>query len=91
MQEPVAVPFRTSQQSYPPPVHAGRKLTMGLLKSYKRWISPMLPNACRFRPTCSEYMLEAVEKHGVARGVWMGIRRLGRCQPFAKGGFDPVR
>jgi putative membrane protein insertion efficiency factor len=61
------------------------------LRIYKRWISPMLPAACRFSPTCSEYMMEAVEKHGVARGVWMGLKRLGRCHPFHQGGFDPVR
>jgi putative membrane protein insertion efficiency factor len=61
------------------------------LRIYKRWISPMLPAACRFSPTCSEYMMEAVEKHGVARGLWMGLKRLGRCHPFHQGGFDPVR
>jgi putative membrane protein insertion efficiency factor len=50
----------------------------------------MLPGACRFYPTCSEYMLEAVRKHGVWAGVWMGIKRLGRCHPFHEGGYDPV-
>jgi putative membrane protein insertion efficiency factor len=62
-----------------------------LLTLYKRWISPLLPSACRFYPTCSEYMLEAVERYGPARGVWLGVRRLGRCHPFHSGGFDPVR
>lgn len=51
----------------------------------------MLPSACRFHPTCSEYMMDAITTHGVARGVWMGLRRLGRCHPFHEGGFDPVR
>ncbi len=51
----------------------------------------MLPSACRFHPTCSEYMREAVERYGVLRGVSMGIRRLLRCHPFHAGGFDPVR
>jgi putative membrane protein insertion efficiency factor len=68
-----------------------RALTLGVLRIYKRWISPMLPSACRFHPTCSEYMIEAVEKHGAARGVWMGARRLVKCHPFHQGGFDPVR
>ncbi len=68
-----------------------RALTLGILRIYKRWISPMLPSACRFYPSCSEYMMQAVEKHGVARGVWMGVRRLVKCHPFHEGGFDPVR
>jgi putative membrane protein insertion efficiency factor len=51
----------------------------------------MLPSACRFHPTCSEYMREAVERYGVLRGVSMGVRRLLRCHPFHAGGFDPVR
>lgn len=68
-----------------------RILIAGLLRLYKRWISPCLPSACRFHPTCSEYMLEAVETHGAARGVWMGLLRLLRCHPFRAGGFDPVR
>jgi len=68
-----------------------RQQVIFCLRIYKRWISPILPAACRFSPTCSEYMMEAVEKHGVARGVWMGLKRLGRCHPFHEGGFDPVR
>jgi len=68
-----------------------RELVAGILRFYKRWISPMLPSACRFHPTCSEYMMEAVERYGVLRGVSMGIRRLLRCHPFHAGGFDPVR
>jgi hypothetical protein len=58
---------------------------------YKVCISPALPSACRFHPTCSEYMGQAVERYGAARGVWMGIRRVARCHPFHAGGFDPVR
>jgi putative membrane protein insertion efficiency factor len=68
-----------------------RALTLGTLRIYKRWISPMLPSACRYYPTCSEYMMQAVERYGVLRGVWMGVRRIGRCHPFHEGGFDPVR
>jgi len=62
-----------------------------ILRTYKRWISPMLPSACRFHPTCSEYMIEAIERHGALRGVGLGLRRLSRCHPFHQGGFDPVR
>jgi hypothetical protein len=62
-----------------------------LLKGYKRFLSPLLPSACRYYPTCSEYMAEAVGKHGAVRGVWMGLMRLGRCHPFHEGGHDPVR
>ncbi|MGA3028371.1 MAG: membrane protein insertion efficiency factor YidD [Bryobacteraceae bacterium] len=61
------------------------------LRFYKRWVSPMLPSACRYYPTCSEYMLNAVEKYGVLKGVGLGIGRLLRCHPFREGGFDPVR
>ncbi len=68
-----------------------RELVVILLRFYKRWISPALPAACRFEPTCSEYMLQAVEAHGALRGVVLGVRRLMRCHPFHAGGFDPVR
>jgi putative membrane protein insertion efficiency factor len=67
-----------------------RKAVIATLRLYKRFISPLLPSACRFHPTCSEYMIEAVNKYGL-RGVWMGMRRLLRCHPFHQGGFDPVR
>ncbi|MFN0168499.1 MAG: membrane protein insertion efficiency factor YidD [Bryobacteraceae bacterium] len=62
-----------------------------MLRVYKQFVSPMLPSACRFAPTCSEYMLQAVERHGVRRGLWMGVKRLCRCHPFHSGGYDPVR
>jgi len=68
-----------------------RKTIIALLRLYKRYLSPILPSACRFHPTCSEYMLEAVSKYGAMRGVAMGCRRLLRCHPFHAGGFDPVR
>jgi putative membrane protein insertion efficiency factor len=68
-----------------------QRLIVFLLKAYKRGISPLLPSACRFYPTCSVYMLEAVEKYGAGRGVWMGLKRLSRCHPLNEGGFDPVR
>jgi putative membrane protein insertion efficiency factor len=64
---------------------------IALLKGYKMWVSPWLPSACRYRPTCSEYMLDAIKAHGSLRGLWMGLKRLGRCHPFHEGGYDPVR
>lgn len=67
-----------------------RELVIGALRLYKWGISPLLPNACRFHPTCSEYMREAVEKHGAIHGVRMGLARLFRCHPLHSGGYDPV-
>jgi uncharacterized protein len=61
-----------------------------LLRCYKRFISPWLPPSCRFEPTCSMYMYQAIEKKGVLRGLILGLRRLLRCHPFSAGGFDPV-
>ena len=61
------------------------------LRVYKFAISPLLPSACRFYPTCSDYMQEAVERYGACKGIWMGLRRLSRCHPFHAGGIDPVR
>jgi len=61
------------------------------LQLYKFALSPWLPAACRFYPSCSDYMREAVERYGAMRGVWMGLRRLARCHPFHPGGFDPLR
>jgi uncharacterized protein len=54
-------------------------------------ISPLFPSACRFHPTCSEYMRDAVMEYGAVKGVWMGLRRLARCHPLHQGGYDPVR
>lgn len=65
-------------------------LLIDLLKLYKRFISPLLPQACRFTPTCSEYAMEAVGRHGAVLGSWMAFKRLVRCQPFCEGGHDPV-
>lgn len=61
------------------------------LRLYQIILSPFLPSACRFHPTCSEYMRQAVERHGAFQGFWMGLRRLARCHPFHAGGYDPVR
>jgi hypothetical protein len=67
-----------------------RSATILILALYKRWLSPLLPSACRFHPTCSVYMSEAIYKFGVRRGVWLGLKRLSRCHPFHEGGFDPI-
>ena len=61
-----------------------------LIKGYRLILSPWLGNQCRFHPTCSEYGLEAIERHGALRGAWMTLRRIGRCHPFHAGGYDPV-
>jgi putative membrane protein insertion efficiency factor len=61
-----------------------------LLAFYKRAFSPLLPPACRFFPTCSEYAYQAVKRYGALRGSWMSVRRLLRCHPFHPGGYDPV-
>lgn len=64
---------------------------LGLLGLYKTVVSPFLPPACCFEPSCSEYTRQAVEKYGALKGSWLGIKRILRCQPFSKGGFDPVK
>jgi putative membrane protein insertion efficiency factor len=61
-----------------------------LLRTYKRLVSPVLPPACRFVPTCSDYATGAIEKHGPVRGVFLAVRRIVRCAPWHPGGFDPV-
>jgi len=60
------------------------------LRLYKRWISPALPPSCRYVPSCSEYAMEAIEHWGALRGSWMAVRRVLRCHPFVKGGYDPA-
>jgi putative membrane protein insertion efficiency factor len=69
---------------------AAGAVLIGLVAAYKRLISPLLPSACRFYPTCSDYMREAIAVHGPGRGVLLGLKRLGRCHPFHEGGFDAV-
>lgn len=63
---------------------------LAALRFYKRSLSPQLPPACRYTPTCSEYAMEAIERHGVVRGGLLATRRLISCNPFSRGGYDPV-
>ncbi len=67
-----------------------KKIAIILIKGYRLFISPLKPPTCRFVPTCSEYALQAIEKHGTIRGGIMAIRRILRCHPFHPGGYDPV-
>ncbi|MGT2801338.1 hypothetical protein SAMN02910293_00940 [Streptococcus henryi] len=66
-----------------------KKILIGLVRFYQKYISPAFPPSCRYRPSCSAYMIEAIEKHGV-KGVLMGIARILRCHPLVEGGEDPV-
>jgi hypothetical protein len=65
-------------------------LALGLIRIYQKFISPFLPSACRFHPTCSRYGYEAIEKYGLLKGGWMTIKRISRCHPLHPGGYDPV-
>ena len=67
-----------------------RALLIGLVRVYQRVISPSLPVACRFQPSCSEYAAQAIRKHGSMRGTWLAMKRLSRCRPGGGGGEDPV-
>ncbi len=66
------------------------RLAVLMVRGYQVTLSPLLPSACRYQPSCSAYMIEALERHGAVRGVWLGARRILRCHPFARGGYDPV-
>ena len=66
------------------------RLLLGMIRLYRRVVSPVTPPSCRFTPTCSAYAEEAVLRHGAARGGWLALRRLLRCHPFGGSGFDPV-
>jgi putative membrane protein insertion efficiency factor len=68
-----------------------KKVVLSILRVYKMYLSPFLPSSCRFYPTCSEYAMEAINKYGVLKGSIKGIYRILRCNPFNRGGYDPVR
>ena len=67
-----------------------KRIMLGMIRFYRRFISPMFPPCCRFTPTCSQYALEAVEKYGALKGGYLALRRILRCHPFNPGGYDPV-
>ena len=67
-----------------------QRVMVGAIRFYRKRISPLTPPSCRYYPTCSAYGLEAIERYGPARGGWLAFRRILRCHPFAKGGYDPV-
>ncbi|MGO1882292.1 MAG: membrane protein insertion efficiency factor YidD, partial [Staphylococcus equorum] len=67
-----------------------KTLFLGLIRIYQRFISPMTPATCRFYPTCSEYTREAIQVYGAFKGTWLGVKRISKCHPLHKGGFDPV-
>ncbi len=67
-----------------------KTLALAMIRFYKRFISPMLPSSCIYEPTCSMYTYQAIERFGVIRGTWLGIKRISRCHPFHVGGYDPV-
>lgn len=67
-----------------------KHLALDLIKLYQATISEVTPHSCRFQPTCSQYTYEAIQKYGLIKGSWMGIKRIARCNPFGEGGYDPV-
>lgn len=68
-----------------------KKICLALILFYQRAISPFFPARCRFYPTCSQYTLEAIQKYGAIKGIFMGMKRILRCHPWSKGGYDPVK
>lgn len=67
-----------------------KKIIMGIIRFYQKRISPMKKSCCRFYPTCSSYALSAVEKYGALKGSWLSVKRILKCHPFHKGGYDPL-
>ncbi|MBR7889020.1 membrane protein insertion efficiency factor YidD [Marinomonas sp. A79] len=67
-----------------------KKLFITLVRGYQLLVSPFLGNNCRFYPSCSQYMIQAIEAHGIIKGVYLGLKRLSKCHPWHEGGIDPV-
>lgn len=68
-----------------------KRLAIYIIRLYQRFISPIFPSCCRFYPTCSEYAIQALEKHGLLKGIYLAIRRVLKCHPFHPGGYDPLK
>lgn len=68
-----------------------KKIFIYLIEKYQKYISPILGNNCKYYPSCSEYTKQAIEKYGALKGSFLGIWRILRCNPFSKGGYDPLR
>ena len=67
-----------------------KRLALELIRLYQSTLSQVMPRNCRFTPTCSQYTYEAISKFGLFKGIWLGVRRIARCQPFNPGGYDPM-
>lgn len=67
-----------------------KTVLLSFIRMYQRFISPLFPPTCRYQPTCSQYGMEAIQYHGIMKGTWLTVKRISRCHPFHKGGFDPV-
>jgi len=67
-----------------------KRILISLIRGYRLVLSPWWGNQCRFTPTCSEFALESIERHGSLHGTWLAMRRIARCHPWSHGGFDPV-
>jgi len=68
-----------------------KKIVIGIIRGYQKFISPLFPPTCRFYPTCSAYFIQAVEKYGTVKGSFLGIKRILKCHPFNPGGYDPLK
>ena len=67
-----------------------KRLLILAIRTYKYFVSPFLPNSCRYYPSCSSYAMEAIDRHGISKGLFLTLKRLSRCHPFHEGGCDPV-
>ncbi|MBO7097691.1 MAG: membrane protein insertion efficiency factor YidD [Alphaproteobacteria bacterium] len=67
-----------------------KKILIKLVVFYQKFLSPLCPGCCRFTPTCSQYMIEAIQTHGALKGLYLGIKRILKCHPWGKSGYDPV-
>lgn len=69
----------------------GKRVGIGFIRLYRRFLSPLLGGSCRYEPSCSMYTEQAIQKYGIARGSWMGAKRIASCGPWRPGGYDPVK